>query len=92
VIGPLQRQPSLFGFAFFKELACLQDPTLGKIDLLLDDPGLVAICSLALAGRRQRSMDFGRSTIAPGGPVQRTVSFRASPERHFRVGPFATRF
>jgi IS5 family transposase len=65
VVGPLQRQPSLFGFAFFKELACLQDPTLGEIDLLLDDPALVAICSRALAARRHRSMDFGRSTIAP---------------------------
>ena len=43
----------------------LQDPTLGQIDLLVDDPELVAICSRALAGRRQRSMDFGRSTIAP---------------------------
>ena len=65
MIGPLQRQPSLFGFAFFKELTCLQDPTLGEIDLLLDDPALVAICSRALAARRHRSMDFGRSTIAP---------------------------
>ena len=65
MVGPLQRQPSLFGFAFFKELACLQDPTLGEIDLLLDDPALVAICSRALAARRHRSMDFGRSTIAP---------------------------
>jgi hypothetical protein len=33
----------VFGFVFFKELACLQDPTLGEIDLLLDDPALVAI-------------------------------------------------
>jgi IS5 family transposase len=65
VIGPLQRQPSLFGFAFFKELACLQDPTLSEIDLLLDDPALMAICSRALAARRQRSINFGRSTIAP---------------------------
>ena len=65
MIGPLQRQASLFGFAFFKELTCLQDPTLGQIDLLLDDPELVAICSRALAGRRQRSIDFGRGTIAP---------------------------
>jgi IS5 family transposase len=59
MIGRLQRQASLFGFAFFKELSCLQDPTLGQIDLLLDDPELVAICSRALGGRRQRSMDFG---------------------------------
>ena len=65
MIGPLQRQASLFGFAFFKELSCLQDPTLGQIDLLLDDAELVAICSRALAGRRQRSMYFGRCTIAP---------------------------
>lgn len=65
MIGPVQRQPSLFGFAFFKELACLQDPTLSEIDLLLDDPELVAICSRALAARRQRSIYFGRSTIAP---------------------------
>jgi IS5 family transposase len=65
VIGRLQRQASLFGFAFFKELTRLQDPTLGQIDLLLDEPELVAICSRALAGRRQRSRDFGRSTIAP---------------------------
>ena len=65
MIGCLQRQASLFGFAFFKELTHLQDPTLGQIDLLLDDPELVAICSRALAGRGQRSLDFGRSTIAP---------------------------
>jgi transposase, IS5 family len=65
VIGSLQRQGSLFGFAFFKELTCLQDPSLSQIDLLLEDPELVAICSRALAGRRQRSLDFGRSTIAP---------------------------
>jgi transposase, IS5 family len=65
VIGRLQRQPSLFGFAFFKELACLPDPTLGAIDRLLDDPELVAICSRALAARRERSIGFGRSTIAP---------------------------
>lgn len=65
MIGRLQRQASLFGFAFFKELTCLQDPSLSQIDFLLEDPELVAICSRALAGRRQRSMDFGRSTIAP---------------------------
>ncbi|MGB7791940.1 MAG: hypothetical protein WBL39_12090 [Terrimicrobiaceae bacterium] len=65
MIGPLQRQASLFGFAFFKELSGLQDPTLGQIDLLLDDAELVAICSRALAGRRQRSISFGRCTIAP---------------------------
>jgi transposase, IS5 family len=65
MLGPLQRQPSLFGFAFFKELACLQDPTLGEMDRLLDDSELVAICSRALAARRGRSIDFGRSTIAP---------------------------
>jgi len=65
MIGRLQRQASLFGFAFFKELAALQDPTLSPIDLLLEDPELVAICSRALATRRQRSTDFGRSTIAP---------------------------
>ena len=65
MIGRLQRQASLFGFAFFKELTRLQDPTLGQIDLLLEDPELVAICSRALAGRRQRSLDFGRATIAP---------------------------
>ena len=65
MIGPLQRQASLFGFAFFKELTSLQDPTLSQIDLLLEDPELVGICSRALAGRRQRSISFGRSTIAP---------------------------
>ena len=87
MIGPLQRQPSLFGFSFFKELPCLQDPTPGKIDLLLDDPGLVAICSLALTGRRQRSMDFGRSTTAPDRLLRCVVlkhlkgwSFRALEE------------
>ena len=65
MIGPLQRQPSLFGFAFFKELVCLQDPTLGEIDRLLDHADLVAVCSRALAARRGGSIDFGRSTIAP---------------------------
>ena len=72
MIGPLQRQPSLFGFAFFKELVSLEDPTLSEIDLLLDDSALVAICSRALAARRQRSINFGRSTIAPD-PLLRCV-------------------
>ena len=65
MIGPLERQASLFGFAFFKELTRLEDPTLREIDRLLDDPALVAICSRALAARRQRSLVFGRLTIAP---------------------------
>ena len=65
MIGRLQRQASLFGYAFFKELACLQDPTLSHIDTVLDDRQLVELCSRALGARRRRSADFGRGSIAP---------------------------
>jgi transposase, IS5 family len=65
VIGCLQRQASLFGFAFFKEVARLEHPTLSQIDALLDEEKLVAICAQRLAERRPRSRDFGRTSIAP---------------------------
>ena len=65
MIGRLQRQASLFGYAFFKELASVHDPTLSHIDRVLDDRQLVEVCSRALAARRGRSVDFGRGSIAP---------------------------
>ena len=64
MLGSLQRQTSLFGFAFFKELACLEDPTLEEIDRLLEDAELVAICSRTLAARRGWRF-FGRSHTRP---------------------------
>jgi IS5 family transposase len=65
MLGPVQRQASLFSFAFFKEAALLYDPLLEPMDALLDDPALVALSAQALAGRSPASKDLGRASIAP---------------------------
>jgi IS5 family transposase len=65
VIGSTIRPASLFSFAFFKEAAAIADPILDPIDLLLEDPELVALCTRLLQGRSTRSASFGRIGIAP---------------------------
>jgi transposase, IS5 family len=65
VIGSTVRPASLFSFAFFKEAVAIADPILDPIDLLLDDPELVALCARLLEGRSTRSATFGRTGIAP---------------------------
>jgi IS5 family transposase len=65
VIGSTTRPASLFSFAFFEEAAKIADPILDPIDLLLEDPELVALCTRLLEGRSARSATFGRTGIAP---------------------------
>ena len=63
MIGSFRRQAP--GSGQLLRRTCLPaGPDPGQIDLRLDDAELVAICSRALAGRRQRSISFGRCTIA----------------------------
>lgn len=65
MVGSLQRQASLFSFAFFNQAAKIADPLLDPIDALLDDPSLLALSARALGSRAKRSEDFGRTSIAP---------------------------
>lgn len=65
MIGSMQRQASLFSFAFFKEAATISDATLDRIDLWLEDPRLLALSSRALAGRSPQSARIGRRGLAP---------------------------
>lgn len=65
MVGSIQRQASLFSFAFFKEVAAIADPVLDPIDGLLEDTQLLAFCSELLRGRSTRSANFGRTGIAP---------------------------
>jgi IS5 family transposase len=65
MVGLLQRQASLFSFAFFKEAAAIQDPCLERIDALLEDPALIALSTQVLATRSAHSATCGRTSIAP---------------------------
>ena len=65
MIGPLDRQASLFYFAFAKEVMALSDDLLDALEPLLEDPGLIETATEALAKRSVRSADFGRPSIAP---------------------------
>jgi len=65
VIGRLDRQASLFSFAFFKEAAAIKDPVLEQIDALLEDDYLLALSRQALAARCAHSAEVGREGIAP---------------------------
>ncbi|MBV8223964.1 MAG: ISNCY family transposase [Verrucomicrobia bacterium] len=59
------RPASLFGFAFFKEAAAINDPTLDAVDRLLEDPQLLALSTQLLASRWPASNKVGREGIAP---------------------------
>ena len=65
MIGRLQRQASLFSFAFFKETVALSDATLDGIDAWLDDPELLALSTRVLAKRSPQSARTGRPGLAP---------------------------
>jgi IS5 family transposase len=65
VIGRTTRQASLFYFAFAKDAAALTDDLLDPLDQILTDPILADLAAQGLAGRRARSEDFGRPSIAP---------------------------
>jgi IS5 family transposase len=65
VIGPTQRQASLFYFAFAKEVSAIKDVTLDELDLLLEDTQLLQMTTGKLGARHSRSIDFGRPGIAP---------------------------
>src|SRR6266446_383389 len=65
MIGSTTRQPSLFYFAFAKEVASMTDDLLDPLDEILQDASLVDLAAQALAKRSVRSADFGRPSIAP---------------------------
>jgi len=65
VIGKTVRPASLFAFAFFKEAAAINDPVLDPVDLLLEDPELLALSTQLLASRSPGSCKIGRQGIAP---------------------------
>ena len=65
MIGPLERQASLFSFAFFKEITSLGDPLLDPIDARLDNSELTALCAQALGARSTHSTTVGRHGISP---------------------------
>jgi len=65
MIGNLQRQASLFSYAFFQEVVAISDETLDGIDVWLDDPELLALSTRVLAKRSPQSTKTGRPGIAP---------------------------
>jgi IS5 family transposase len=98
MIGNTRRQPSLFYFAFAKEVATMTDDLLDPLDEILQDPTLVDLAAQALAKRSVRSADFGRPSVAPDRLLRCVVlkhlknwSFRQL-ERELRVGLLYRRF
>jgi IS5 family transposase len=65
MIGRTIRQASLFYLAFAKEAAAITDDVLDPLDEVLQDDRLLDLACQALAMRRDRSVDFGRPSIAP---------------------------
>jgi IS5 family transposase len=65
VIGPTQRQSTLFYTPLAAQAALLKDDLLDPIDSLLDDPALVELVRERLACRHRNSSRTGRRTIAP---------------------------
>ncbi|HZC34538.1 MAG TPA: ISNCY family transposase [Chthoniobacterales bacterium] len=65
MIGKTVRPASLFAFAFFKEVAAITDPVLDSVDLLLEDPSLLALSTQVLTSRSASSNRIGREGIAP---------------------------
>jgi IS5 family transposase len=65
VIGKTVRPASLFAFAFFKEAVAISEPILDCVDLLLEDPQLLALSTQALAKRSPHSQKAGREGMAP---------------------------
>src|SRR5690349_13968878 len=65
MIGPMQRQSSLFYVAFSREASLIKDDLLEPVDAILEDEALVDLVRQALARRSPRSNVTGRSSIAP---------------------------
>jgi transposase, IS5 family len=65
VLGTVERQTSIFYFAFGQQASLIKDDLLEPIDKLLDDPHLVALVRGALQRRCPRSSATGRIGIAP---------------------------
>jgi IS5 family transposase len=98
MLGPLDRQASLFSHAFFKEVTALRDEVLDGFEPLLDDRALIAIATEALSKRSQRSADFGRPSMAADRLLRCVIlkhfkgwSFRQL-ERELRAGLVYRRF
>lgn len=65
MVGTVERTRSLFYVALGKQASLIKDDLLDPIDQLLDDAELIALVRKALEGRRPRSRETGRESIAP---------------------------
>jgi IS5 family transposase len=65
MIGSIDRQASLFYFAFAREVSAIKDLSLDELDEWLQDSQLLELSADKLGRRRLRSKDFGRPGIAP---------------------------
>ena len=65
MIGPSQRQSTLFYAPLAAQASLLKDDLLDPIDDLLDDPVLVELVRARLASRSRKSSVTGRPSIAP---------------------------
>jgi transposase, IS5 family len=65
MVGPIQRQATLFYLAFGKQAILIKDDLLDPISELLDDPVVVSKVADALSVRSPRSRETGRPGIAP---------------------------
>lgn len=78
MVGKLHRNRSLFYFALEKQASRFQDPLLDRIDVLLDDPGLVEMVTDKLGSRSSRSRQTGRHGMPPD------CALRACVLKHLR--------
>ena len=65
MVGVVERTGSLFSVALGKQASLIKDDLLEPIDQLLEDAELLALVRTALEGRRPRSRETGRASIAP---------------------------
>lgn len=65
MVGAVERTGSLFYVALGKQASLIKDDLLDPIDRLLDDTELIDLVRKALEGRRPRSRETGRQSIAP---------------------------
>ena len=65
MVGAVERTGSLFYVALGKQASLIKDDLLEPIDQLLEDPELIDLVRKALEGRRPRSRETGRESIAP---------------------------
>lgn len=65
MVGPTNRQTSIFHAAFGREAELIKDDLLDPIDKMLDDPALVDLVRKARAARSPHAGDRGRRAMAP---------------------------